>query len=554
MSGRWLGSGWRDVPLAESVPYGRSPRLRAILLGSAMPFCWLLGQAAMTTGSLPFSVWKLIFFLGWVYLCLYLVQRVEDSPLVPGKYKSALHVATLFVGPLVFLGLVVLDAKNSSGDEGSLSDLLRGAKNAFRRIWHSRGHVVEEDTTLRLFDSTGTELSEIYGHGEKGGDRHVLELTVELIETALLQRASDLLIDPKDATSYAVRLRIDGTLRTLRDLPTDTCKAVINSVKAVSSMDISERRRPQDGAFTARKGLATVSFRVASAGALNGEKLSIRVLNQNAGRFTLTDVGIPERQRTAIADAISKPSGMVMVCGPTGSGKTTTLYSMLNQIDRCTHNVITVEDPIEAHLPEVSQIEINAKADITFAKALRSILRQDPDVICVGEIRDEETAEIALRAAQTGHLVLATIHCDSNATAMIRLLDLGVSAMLLSSGLNLLVSQRLLRRLCDHCKKPAQLAPNMAQWFRERKVDTSKIFEAGGCEHCSGTGYYGRTAVCDLLAITNELRADLANNAAIVNKLKSEGEKQGKSNLKNEALRRVVAGITSLEELKRVIG
>ena len=200
---------------------------------------------------------------------------------------------------------------------------------------------------------------------------------------------------------------------------------------------------------------------MATAGALNGEKLSIRVLNTNADKFTLGDAGIPERQRVLIADAIAKPSGMVLICGPTGSGKTTTLYSMLNQIDRHTHNVITVEDPIEAHLPEASQLEINAKADITFAKALRSILRQDPDVICVGEIRDEETAEIALRAAQTGHLVLATIHCDSNATALVRLLDLGVSPLLMSSGLTLLLSQRLMRKLCSDCKKPAAAQPGL---------------------------------------------------------------------------------------------
>ncbi len=296
-------------------------------------------------------------------------------------------------------------------------------------------------------------------------------------------RASDILIDPKDQNAYAVRLRIDGTLRAVRELPTETSKAVINSVKAVSSMDIAERRRPQDGAFTATKGDSHVSFRVATAGALNGEKISIRVLNQDAGRFTLGDAGIPERQRAVIAEAIGKPSGMVLICGPTGSGKTTTLYSMLNQIDRRTHNVITVEDPIEAHLPEASQLEINAKADITFAKALRSILRQDPDVICVGEIRDEETAEIALRAAQTGHLVLATIHCESNATALIRLLDLGVSPMLMSSGLSLLVSQRLMRKLCNACKKPAQLSPAMIQDFRQKGINTKNIFEAGGCEH-----------------------------------------------------------------------
>jgi type II secretory ATPase GspE/PulE/Tfp pilus assembly ATPase PilB-like protein len=227
---------------------------------------------------------------------------------------------------------------------------------------------------------------------------------------------------------------------------------------------------------------------------------------------------------------------------------------MLNQIDRRTHNVITVEDPIEAHLPEASQLEINPKADITFAKALRSILRQDPDVIVVGEIRDEETAEIALRAAQTGHLVLATIHCDSNATALIRLLDLGVSAILMSTGLNLVVSQRLMRKLCKACRQPAQLSPGIAQKFRQKGFDTKNLFEAVGCERCNGTGYYGRTAICDLLAITEQLRAEIANNEGIVTKLRNEGEKKGRSNMRLEAMARVVVGVTSLEEFKRVVG
>jgi type II secretory ATPase GspE/PulE/Tfp pilus assembly ATPase PilB-like protein len=278
------------------------------------------------------------------------------------------------------------------------------------------------------------------------------------------------------------------------------------------------------------------------------------VLNRNADKYTLTQAGLPDRQRTAIATAVSKPSGMVLICGPTGSGKTTTLYSVLNQIDRRTHNVITVEDPIEAHLPECSQLEINPKADITFAKALRSILRQDPDVIVVGEIRDEETAEIALRAAQTGHLVLATIHCDSNATALIRLLDLGVSPMLMSTGLNLLISQRLMRRLCPACKTPARLEPSVVQKIERQGFDPKDICDPVGCEQCGGTGYYGRTAVCDLLPITPTLRADIAHNPEIVTRLRSDGEMSGRSNMRREALARVILGISSVEELKRIVG
>jgi type II secretory ATPase GspE/PulE/Tfp pilus assembly ATPase PilB-like protein len=349
-------------------------------------------------------------------------------------------------------------------------------------------------------------------------------------------------------------VRIDGILSTASEIDTETCRAIINSIKAVSGMDISERRRPQDGGFMARKGGTTASFRVASAGALNGEKLSIRVLNKDAGGLTLADVGLTTKQQTILAGAMAKPSGMILICGPTGSGKTTTMYAMLNTIDRFTRNVITVEDPIEAILPQASQIEINPKADITFAKTLRSVLRQDPDVISVGEIRDEETAEIALRAAQTGHLVLATIHCDSNATALVRLLDLGVSRLLLSSGLSLVMSQRLLRCLCEHCKKPAELSDSQIMTFEKKRIDRSNIFQAGQCKRCNRTGYFGRTAVCDILVADEDLKAEIAHDESFAASLKKDEGKKGRSSLRKHGLRKVVDGVTSLEELKRVIG
>ncbi|MEJ2649085.1 MAG: ATPase, T2SS/T4P/T4SS family, partial [Sedimentisphaerales bacterium] len=317
--------------------------------------------------------------------------------------------------------------------------------------------------------------------------------------------------------------------------------------------DISEKRRPQDGAFIAKKDNRTSSFRVASAGVVNGEKLSIRILNQDAATSTLRDIGLTKNQYSIISEAIRKHTGMILLCGPTGSGKTTTLYAMLNEIDRTTRNVITVEDPIEAVLASASQIEINPKADITFAKSLRSILRQDPDVICVGEIRDEETAEIALRAAQTGHLVMATLHCDSNKTALIRLLDLGISPLLLSSGLNLLCSQRLLRKLCKHCRKPAQLNEHLIREFKKIGLPHTKTFTSAGCRHCYGTGYYGRTAVCDIMTITDELKNEI-RKIEVVSDSNIEDRIQIRSKMRKEALKKVAVGITSLQEIKRVIG
>ena len=526
---------------------------------SPSPLCLLPADVSLVSfvTSLPFNPIKLFCLVIWVYLCLYFVQRIQFSELVSKKYKSIAYIITLFAGPTLLLILLIVNTvKKSSQSNISIFEIIKQqAQNAFANIRFRGTKHLRDDSAIRLLDSSGRSIDEIYGHGDK--KRHesrILDLTEQVIADALERQASDILIDPKDESTYTIRFRIDGVLRTVKKLKTDTCKAIVNSIKAVSSMDISEKRRPQDGAFIAKKAGTTASFRVASAGVLNGEKLSIRVLNQNAGTFMLTDVGLTKKQYSIIRKSINKPSGMILICGPTGSGKTTTMYAMLNEMDRLTRNVITVEDPIEAVLPATSQIEINPKADITFAKTLRSVLRQDPDVICVGEIRDEETAEIALRASQTGHLVLATIHCDSNATALVRLMDLGVSTILLSTGLSLLFSQRLLRRLCENCKKPAQLSHDLIQKFQRKGIDYTNIFEAKGCRRCEGTGYLGRTAVCDLLVITDQLKADIADNNLSIAELRTDGTKKDKSNLRKEGLKKVASGITSLEELKRVIG
>ncbi len=505
--------------------------------------------------SLSFSPVRLISLVIWVYVCLYLIQHVQFSPLVPEKYKSIAYVITLLTGPLLLLILFLVDTakKSRMSNQNIFETAVQQFKNTVKKIRSRRFTRREDDSAIKLLDSSGRDINEIYGHGDqKRHESHILNLTVKIIDDALERRASDILIDPKDESTYTIRLRIDGVLRTVQKLKTETCKAVVNSIKAVSSMDISEKRRPQDGAFSAKKAEKTASFRVASAGVLNGEKLSIRILNQDASTSTLADIGLTKKQYSLIHSAINKPSGMILLCGPTGSGKTTTMYAMLNEIDRFTRNVITVEDPIEAVLPTASQIEINPKADITFAKTLRSVLRQDPDVICVGEIRDEETAEIALRAAQTGHLVLATIHCGSNKAALVRLIDLGISPLLISSGLNLVLSQRLVRRLCEYCKEPAELSQNLIHDFQKIGLDHSNIFQPTGCKKCEGTGYFGRTAVCDILAVTEQIKADITDSKVSAAKLKTDDKI--KSHLRREGLKKVAVGMTSLEELKRVVG
>ncbi len=513
--------------------------------------------AQFSSGMLPFSPLRMLALVGWVYLCLYCVQRIQFSPLIAVRHRTLAKLGALLLGPIA-IGVIVLGValRRSAKTGASFPEILKSCSHELVVDIRKLGTLSRPGkTAIRLLDSCGRSLDEVYGHSlQKRQYQGTLQVTEKLISDAIQDQASDILIDPKDPKAYSVRYRIDGVLHAVKTLTGDTCGAVVNSIKAISSMDVAEKRRPQDGAFTAKIGKLEASFRVASAGVLNGEKLSIRVLNHSAGRFTLKDTGLGQKQAGVLLDLIHRPAGMILVCGPTGSGKTTTLYAMLNQIDRYTRNVITVEDPIEAVLPEASQIEINPKAEITFAKTLRSMLRQDPDVICVGEIRDEETAEIALRAAQTGHLVLATMHCDSNAAAIVRLMDLGTSPLLITSGLQAVFSQRLLRCLCKSCRKKATITVAHQREYRKRHIDTSHIYEPVGCKACRQTGYLGRTAVGDLTPFTEEFKAKLTSGESLFDELRASGNKKGRSNLHKQGLKKVVSGETSFAELKRVLG
>jgi type II secretory ATPase GspE/PulE/Tfp pilus assembly ATPase PilB-like protein len=500
-----------------------------------------------------FSWVKLVILVLWVYLCLYTAFRIQFSPLVSKERREIASLFGIFLGPILVLILLLYNViqQKSEGGRSTLEILKDQVHSVTRKISFSGG---KDDATIELLDSSGRNISDIYGHGKGGKIDQILDLTKQIIVNALEDEATDILIDPKSDSSYALRFRIDGVLSIVQEFDTDTCQAVVNSFKAVSNMDIADKRRPQDGAFMADTAGGKVSFRVSSAGAVHGEKLSIRILRQTASKFLLENIGLSSKQRIIIDKEIRKPSSMILLCGPTGSGKTTSLYAMLNEIDLYTRNVITVEDPVEYILDNASQIEVNPKAGITFGKALRSILRQDPDVICVGEIRDEETAGTALRASQTGHLVLATLHCNSNSAAIVRLLDLGVSSLLIASGLNLLISQRLLRQLCNDCKVKADLTTNQKREFMKKKVNFQNIHQALGCESCRDTGYRGRTAIFDMLLLTEPIKQQIANNQSLIEEMRKGGDKKGQSNLFKQGLRKVVSGETSLDELKRVVG
>ena len=502
--------------------------------------------------KLLFNPLKFAGFVFWVYLCIYFVQHVEFSALVPKNHKGTANIITLFVGPILLLVLFLINfaRRFSQSNRSIFAFIKREAMNTVQNIKASRFIGSRGRSSVVLLDPSGKSLSEVYGKEKR--IREKVTFTTQIIADAVEQQASDILIDPKDTSTYTVRYRVDGVLRAASMIDTETASAVINSIKAISGMDIAERRRPQDGGFTAKMPNRVISFRVASAGALNGEKLAIRVLGYFAGVLSLTEVGLTGKQYTILEAAIAKPSGMVLLCGPTGSGKTTTLYALLDSIDFYTRNVVTVEDPIEYVLPQASQIEIKSKAGITFAKALRSILRQDPDVICVGEIRDEETADIAMRASQTGHLVLATMHGGSHIASLVRLLDLGITPLLLASSLNIVISQRLVRLLCKECKTPANLTSEQIERYRRFGVNPAKIHRANGCELCYGTGYKGRIGIFDVLVMDNVLKDKIINNELSIAKLKQYRGKRAMSNLRQEGMKKVYAGLTTIEEVDRV--
>ena len=508
--------------------------------------------AELPSNLLLFSPLKSIVCIVWFYLCMYSVGRMEWGQLVSDKYKSVAKIFGLFIGPLIMFVLhfanILQRVQEGEIELADVPKLLFCIVQGVKRKAH-----IKNRRFIQLLDSSGKNYFDSDGSkGKPNMDRVTLDALEDMILNALDDRATDILIDPKTDGIHMIRIRVDGFLQVVEEMEDDKCKPIVNCVKAISNMDIAEKRRPQDGAFMARLEDGNVSFRVASSGVLGGEKISIRVLNQSMGIMQLKDLGLSKEAYTVAANAIKQPSGMILVCGPTGSGKTTSLYAMLSTVDFYARNVITVEDPIEHVLPHASQIEVNVKAEITFAKALRGILRQDPDIITIGEIRDTETAGIAFQASQTGHLVLATLHSSSNLGTLVRLMDLGVKPLLIASALNVIISQRLVRRLCDKCKTVAVISDEYAARFRKKGIDPSKVHMANGCDKCAGTGYVGRLSIVDVMVLDAGLKARLTNPNVSIGDLKKEGDKQGKSALREDGIRKVMAGLTTLEEIKRV--
>lgn len=380
------------------------------------------------------------------------------------------------------------------------------------------------------------------------------ELFEAILADALSARASDVHFDAQDK-EVVIRFRIDGVLHEAGRIPKVFYENLLNRVKVQSHLRIDEHYATQDGAMRVEHGGRLIDLRVSIAPTLDGEKIVLRLLGEYVKNFTLTDLGVASHDLGKVYDAIEKPFGMVIVCGPTGSGKTTTLYGILRMLNRPEINIATIEDPVEYKVPGLNQIQVNADTNLTFATGLRSIARQDPDVIMVGEIRDQETADISVNAALTGHLLLSTFHANDAATAIPRLMEMGVEPFLLASTLELLVAQRLVRKLCEACRfsEPVSHAelekrlPNAKLWFHSR----AHLYHAKGCAVCGGTGYKGRTGIFEFIHVTNELKERIPTQPSSSDIWRI-AKKLGARSLFEDGIEKVLNGVTTLEELLRV--
>jgi general secretion pathway protein E len=393
------------------------------------------------------------------------------------------------------------------------------------------------------------EIPKIEDLLESQDDAPVIRLINALFTQAMRDNASDIHIEPYETRSV-VRLRIDGTLRDLLEPARALHAAIISRIKIMSQLDIAEKRLPQDGRITLRIAGKPIDVRVSTIPTGHGERVVLRLLDKHAGRLDLTRLGMDDATLAHIDRLIREPHGIVLVTGPTGSGKTTTLYAALSRLDATSLNIMTVEDPIEYGLDGVSQTQINTRIEMNFARALRSILRQDPDVIMIGEIRDLETAQIAVQASLTGHLVFATLHTNDAVSAVTRLVDMGVEPFLLASSLIGVGAQRLVRKLCVECRKA--FAPGRAQ---VRKLGLAPairtVYTAQACATCNRSGYRGRTGIYEFLNVDDGLRR-LIHDRASEQQLREYAIGNGMKSLRDDGMRWVAQGITSLEEVVRV--
>ncbi|OIP59632.1 MAG: hypothetical protein COZ29_01655 [Candidatus Moranbacteria bacterium CG_4_10_14_3_um_filter_45_9] len=401
----------------------------------------------------------------------------------------------------------------------------------------------------------------------------IIRIVDTLLKHAILESASDIHIEP-DEKEVHVRYRIDGVLHDAMTLPKDVATGIVARIKVLSNLKLDEHRLPQDGRFKIQNDEYKISFRVSMLPVFDGEKIVMRLLDETSKGLTLEKMGLSGSALEAVHREINKPNGMILVTGPTGSGKTTTLYTVMDILNTTEVNISTVEDPVEYRMPRVNQTQINPKVGMTFAAALRSLLRQDPDIIMVGEIRDQETLEIAMHAAMTGHLVLSTLHTNNAAATLPRMIDMGAEPFLIASTVNVIIAQRLIRRLCVECRKPYTLDKKeieslgksydiddifqflkndpVAKKFVEKAKtwDEVTFYKPTGCDQCGGEGYHGRNGIYEVLPMDTNIRK-LIMQSATTEEIETEAIKNGMSTMVQDGFLKIVQGITSLEEVMR---
>ena len=382
----------------------------------------------------------------------------------------------------------------------------------------------------------------------------IIQLVNMIIVDAIKERASDIHLEPNQR-GLLVRYRIDGILHDIRMLPVRVRPAVISRIKILSYMDIAERRLPQDGRFQLRFGAREVDLRVSSIPTVFDEKIVIRILDKSQGVISLKSIGFTDTQLNEFRQMLNKPHGIILITGPTGSGKSTTLYAGLNEVDSTSKNVITVEDPVEYKLDRINQINVRPKINLTFANALRSILRQDPDIIMIGEMRDSETAHIAVQSALTGHLVFSTLHTNDAVGSLTRMIDMGVEPFLIASSIIGVMAQRLVRKICEHCKEEytpdENIFDDLRLNFELPDKKSIKLYQGKGCSHCKNTGYYGRTSIFEMMPINDEIRSLILKKTSS-SEIKEVAIRYGMKTLLDSGIVKALAGITTIDEVFRV--
>ena len=466
-----------------------------------------------------------------------LLLRESEGDLILSPQANQWAISEVIRANSRFSAVTHLDVESF---DKMLASIYSGRKNSSESVMEDIKDFVDMESAAAELEDTGDLL-------DSEDDAPIIRLLNAILAESLKEKASDIHIEPYEKESL-VRFRLDGVLSTVLKPSVQITPLLISRIKVMSKLDIAEKRLPQDGRMSVKLGGRSIDLRISTMPSSHGERVVMRLLDKDAGKLQVDDLGMPKDTSDQLDDLIRRPHGIILVTGPTGSGKTTTLYAALQQMDRQGRNIMTVEDPVEYDLPGISQTQINLRAGMTFARGLKAILRQDPDVILIGEIRDGETAEIATQSSLTGHLVLSTLHTNTAAGAITRLQDLGVDSFLLASTIRGILSQRLLRRLCLSCRKPVE--PN--EFNRELLgLEVCKtIYEAGGCPKCNSTGYAGRQALFELVTVDAPLQTLIHENAGEI-ELETSIRQQVPS-IRQAGLKLVCDGVTTIEEVLRV--